>query len=127
MPGDAEIVAKYVQELKNRLLQCKEYKIILTEAGRLKSGYRKIPEETIISNLKNPEKLMVVEPQEAKFGGEEKYNCYFGFNKHLAHRYILVFKHEEKRILIPSVIKIERQWQEEAEKRVIRNKDRMQL
>ncbi|MBS3057416.1 MAG: hypothetical protein J4415_02200 [Candidatus Diapherotrites archaeon] len=129
MPNtDNEIIAKYAKEVKEKLLQGKHYKIIFSAAAKLKSQYRKIPMQEVTNRLRNPENLIVAEPQAANSEGEEKYNCYFGFTRHLAHRYVIIFKHKEEEILIASVIKIERQWQKEAEKRVhAENKNRMQL
>ena len=59
-------------------------------------------------NIINPKNLVYAKEQEAQKQGEEKYDCYFAFSKHLYYRYILTIN---RKIIIVTIIKINRDWQ----------------
>ena len=61
----------------------------------------------------NPKRLSFAEKQKAERGGEEKYNCYFGYSKTQCHRYVLVINAE---CIVCTIIKINRRWQHIVEK-----------
>ena len=75
---------------------------------------REVKLEEVRNNIINPDKLVFIEKQEAKNPWEKKYNCYFAYSKYLSHRYIIVLN---RKIIIPTIIVINRDWQKEIEKK----------
>ena len=69
---------------------------------------REISLEEIKQNIVKPEKLVYAKEQESKKSGEEKYDCYFAYSKHLYHRYVLTIN---RKVIIVTIIKINRDWQ----------------
>lgn len=94
--------------LKERLKGYKREDIIITEHAELQALTRDISLNEIKEDIVNPVRLVYAKEEDAKNPDEEKYDCYFAYSKHLYHRYILVLN---SKILIVTIIKINRDWQ----------------
>ena len=103
-----EITKVIVDELKKKFKGYKKSDIILTEHAEIQAFTRDINLEEVKENIINPTKLVYAKEQEAKYKGEEKYDCYFAYSKHMYHRYALTLK---EKIIIVTIIKINRDWQ----------------
>lgn len=97
-----------LKELKLRLSKYKKSDIIITPHASLQALARDVDLEEVKENVVNPIKLVYAKEQEAIHKGEEKYDCYFAYSKHLCHRYILTIN---TKIIIVTIIKINRDWQ----------------
>jgi len=97
-----------LSELKEKLKKYKKEEILITRHAELQAFTRDIDLEEVKDNIINPKKLVYVKEQEFKKTGEEKYDCYFAYSKHLCHRYILILN---RKVLIVTIIKINRDWQ----------------
>ncbi len=97
-----------LDELKNKLKSYKKEDIIITRHAELQAFSRDVELKEVILNITNPEKLVFTKKQESQKQNEEKYDCYFAFSKHLYHRYILTIN---GKIIIVTIIKINRDWQ----------------
>jgi hypothetical protein len=102
-----------VEELKEKLKQYSREQIIFTTHARIRAIQRGIDLEEIKDNLLNPNRLSTAIKQEAEKADEEKYDCYFIYSGNLCHRYVLILN---KKIIICTVIKINRRWQRRVEK-----------
>ena len=67
-----------------------------------------------MQNILHPDKLVYAEKQTLEKTNGEKYDCYFAYNKHLAHRYILTIN---GKLIIVTIIKINRDWQKILERK----------
>jgi hypothetical protein len=103
----------YKGEVKEKLKKYRREDIIITDHAKKQAFFRGIELEEIRKNILNPERLEIALKQPAKRPHEEKFDCYFGYSKTQAHRYILVLGNK---VIIPTVIKINRRWQRKAEK-----------
>jgi len=95
-------------ELKKRLSKYSKKEIIVTNHAELQAFTRGVDLEEVKENITNPTRLVYVKKQNAKFKGEEKYDCYFAYSKHLYHRYALTIN---AKVIIVTIIKINRDWQ----------------
>ncbi len=103
-----------IEELKRRLSNYTEEQIIIKEHAFVRGIIRQICEEEIKTNIRNPERLQYAIRQEARHAHEEKYDCYFDYGKNQCHRYVLVIN---RNCIVCTVIKINRRWQEYAERK----------
>lgn len=97
-----------LNELKENLRKYKKSDIIVTQHAEFQAFTRNIDLEEVKENVINPARLVYAKKQEAKYKGEEKYDCYFAYSKHLYHRYALAIN---AKIIIVTIIKINRDWQ----------------
>jgi hypothetical protein len=97
-----------LEELKERFKRYKKEDIIITEHAELQAFVREIDLEEVKENITNPERLVYAKEQDTKKQNEEKYDCYFSYSKHLYHRYILTIN---RKVIIVTIIKINRDWQ----------------
>ena len=97
-----------LRELKEKLSQYKKSDIIITNHAEIEAFVRDVDLEQVKENVSNPVKLVYAQKQEAKHSNEEKYDCYFAYSKHLYHRYALTIN---AKIIIVTIIKINRDWQ----------------
>ncbi len=103
-----------IGKLKTKFSKYKKTDIIFTNHAELQALVREVDLEEVKENIVNPEKLVYAKKQEAKYegeekyGGKEKYDCYFAYSKHLYHRYVLTIN---RKIIIVTIIKINRDWQ----------------
>lgn len=104
----------YKDEVKKKLKKYKETDIIITDHAEYQAIFRNIDLGEVKENITNPKRLEVAEKQKSKKPKEEKYNCYFGYSKNRCHRYVLVIN---GKCIVCTVIKINRRWQHEAEKK----------
>ncbi|GIW68047.1 MAG: hypothetical protein KatS3mg096_915 [Candidatus Parcubacteria bacterium] len=95
-------------ELKKKLSKYKKSDIIITKHAELQAFIRNVDLEEVKENVINPVRLVYAKKQEAKYKKEEKYDCYFAYSKHLYHRYALTIN---RKIIIVTIIKINRDWQ----------------
>ena len=95
-------------ELKEKLSKYNKSDIIITNHAELQAFTRDIDLGEVKENIINPTKLVYAKKQEAKYKGEEKYDCYFAYSRHLYHRYALTIN---RKIIIVTIIKINRDWQ----------------
>ena len=98
-----------IEDLKRRLRKYKKEDIIITNHAEIQAYVREIGLEEVKANILNPEKLVYVREEDKN----EKYDCYFAYSKHLYHRYILVLN---SKVIIVTIIKINRDWQKAIEK-----------
>jgi len=97
-----------LKELKEELKKYKKSDIVITDHAELQAFTRDVDLEEVKENVVNPVRLVYIKRQEAKYKGEEKYDCYFAYSKHLYHRYALTIN---AKIIIVTIIKINRDWQ----------------
>jgi hypothetical protein len=97
-----------VQLLKEKLKPYSKEDIFFSEHAKLQAFVREVSLEEVKENIIHPDKLVYYKKQDAENKGEEKYDCYFAYSKHLYHRYALVFN---RKVLIVTIIKINRDWQ----------------
>jgi len=95
-------------ELKDKLKTYQKKDIIFTDHAELQAYVRDVDIEEVKENIVNPIKLVYAKEQKAKFKNEEKYDCYFAYSKHLYHRYAILIN---AKIIIVTIIKINRDWQ----------------
>jgi len=103
-----------LKKLKARLRKYKKEDIIVTDHANLQAYVREIDINEVKENIVNPEKLVYAEKQDSKDKDCEKYNCYFAYEKNLAHRYIITIN---TKIIIVTIIKINRDWQKIIERK----------
>jgi hypothetical protein len=97
-----------LNKLKEKLSLYKKQDIVITHHAKLQAFIRGVDLEEVKENIVNPIRLVYAQKQEGKYKGEEKYDCYFAYSKHLYHRYILTIN---RKIIIVTIIKITRDWQ----------------
>ncbi|RMF89995.1 MAG: DUF4258 domain-containing protein [Methanobacteriota archaeon] len=106
-----------VENCKDELIaKLKGYRsedLIFTSHAKIQAVVRGIDLREVKDNILNPRRLAFAEKQPAQREGEEKYDCYFAYSKTQAHRYILTLN---KKVIIVTVIKINRRWQQRFEK-----------
>lgn len=101
-------------ELRKKLRGYSKEDIIVTPHADLQAFTRQVDVEEVKRNILNPEKLIFAEKQESKKFNESKVDCWFIYSKDLAHRYVLVLN---GKIIIVTIIKINRDWQRIIEKK----------
>ena len=94
--------------LKQKLKRYSKEEIMILDHAELQAFTRDIDLEEVKENIVKPDKLVYAKQQETKFKGEEKYDCYFAYSKHLYHRYVITLN---GKIIIVTIIKINRDWQ----------------
>ena len=72
-----------INELKNKLKKFQNNEIIITSHARIQAIVRDIELEEVRKNISNTEKLVYMIQQETTRKNEEKYDCYFAYNKNL--------------------------------------------
>ncbi len=97
-----------LDSLKKKLRGFKDKNIIITNHAELQAFVRDIDINEVKKNIRNPEKLVYAKEQDSIKEDEEKYDCYFAYSKHLYHRYVLII---DGKIIIVTIIKINRDWQ----------------
>lgn len=97
-----------LEELKEKLKKYKREDIIVTKHAGLQAFIRKVDLGEVKNNIINPARLVHAKKQDAKYKGEDKYDCYFAYSKHLYHRYALTIN---TKVIIVTIIKINRDWQ----------------
>ena len=97
-----------LEKLKEKLKSYSKADIIITNHAELQAFVRDVDLEEVKENVTNPVRLVYVKKQNAQEEGEEKYDCYFAYSKHLYHRYALAMN---GKIIIVTIIKINRDWQ----------------
>lgn len=97
-----------LEELKRKLKQYGKKDIIITNHAKLQSIVREIDLNEVKENIINPDKLVYLKKELTQKENEEKYDCYFAYTKQLYHRYVIVLN---ARIIIVTIIKINRNWQ----------------
>jgi hypothetical protein len=103
-----------LEELKKKLKNYNIKDIIITEHANIQAMIREVNIEEVKNNITSPTRLVYAMKQEAEKKEEEKYDCYFAYSKHLYHRYTIVLNHK---IIIVTIIKINRDWQKAIEGR----------
>jgi hypothetical protein len=103
-----------LENFKAKLRQYKEGDIIINRHAREQAEVRQISFDEIKRNIMNPDRLVFVEEQEAKRKSEKKHNCYFAYSDNYYHRYIIVL---DGKLIIVTVISINRNWQRAVEGR----------
>ena len=97
-----------IKELKSKLRNYKKEDIIFTEHAEFQAFVREVDLDDVRESMVNPEKLVYLKEEKAKHPNEVKYCCYFAYSKHLYHKYVLTLN---KKIIIVTIIKINRDWQ----------------
>jgi len=67
--------------MKRKLKSYTEAQIILKEHAMIRCAQREITKETVVKQLLNPENLIDVVEQEAKYVGEKKYKLVFELSR----------------------------------------------
>lgn len=97
-----------LEELKEKLRTYEKEDIIVTKHAELQALFREVNIEEVKENIINPIKLVHFQEQRIENEKDIKYDCYFAYSKHLYHRYALVLN---KKVIIVTIIKINRDWQ----------------
>lgn len=97
-----------LDKIKERLRRYRQEDIIVTKHAEIQAFVRRIDLKDVKENILNPQKLVYARKLRAEKAGEEKYDCYFAYSKHLYHRYILTIN---RKVIIVTIIKINRDWQ----------------
>jgi hypothetical protein len=103
----------YKDILKKKLPKYKKENVIITKHAEKQAIFRSIDINEVKENITNPKRLAYAQKQKAEKKGEEKYDCYFGYSKTRCHRYIIAIN---TKCIVCTVIKINRRWQQVAEK-----------
>jgi hypothetical protein len=98
----------HLEGFKTKLSSYQKEDIKITDHAELQAFVRGIDLEEVKENLLNSERLVYFKEQDSQRKHEKKYDCYFAYTKNLYHRYILTLN---GKILIVTVIKINRDWQ----------------
>ena len=101
------------EELIEKLKKYTKDDIVFTSHAFIRAKQRNIKLSEVIENITNPKRLVFARKQKANKPGEEKYDCYFVHSNTLCHRYVLIIN---KRIIVCTIIKINRRWQKRVEK-----------
>lgn len=91
------------------------YALIFTRHAELRLVQRQINRETIISDIRNPVSLKLVEKLQSE-KGEEKYKLWFIPYSRTAFVYVIVINPFQERIIVKTVIKQKLGWQKKVEK-----------
>lgn len=102
-----------ILKFKERLKRYKENDIVFTRHANIQAYVREMDLNEIKNNILNPEKLVYYKQQRAERVNEEKYECYFAYSSTYYHKYVIIV---DGKLIICTVIKINRRWQREAEK-----------
>jgi hypothetical protein len=97
-----------LEKFKNKLIKYKRTDIIITEHADLQAFSRNIDIEEIKDNLLNPVRLVYYKEQTSQNIDEEKYECFFEYQKNIYHKYAIILN---RKIIIVTVIVINRNWQ----------------
>jgi len=97
-----------LKELKEKLSKYKKSDIIFTTHAKIRAIGRGIELEEVKENIISPKKLVYAKKTNAKYEGEEKYECYFAYSKTYCHKYVLTLN---RKIIIITIISINRDWQ----------------
>jgi predicted transcriptional regulator len=97
-----------LDKLKQKLSSFTEKDIIITDHAKIQAIVREIDLKEVKQNIIKPEKLVYAKEQKSKKSGEDKYDCYFAYSRHLYHRYVLTIN---RKVIIVTIIKINRDWQ----------------
>ena len=103
-----------LEELKKKLRGYKKEGIIITFHAEVQAHVREVDLEEVKNNIINPERLVYSKQQKSEKLGEEKYECYFAYSKQSCHKYVLTIN---RKIIIVTIIKIDRNWQKIIERR----------
>jgi pantothenate kinase len=99
-----------LEELKNRLKKYKRSDIIITEHADLQAFSRRINLEEVKDNILNPTRLVHFNKEKTENQNEERYECFFEYSANFYHKYAIILN---RKIIIVTVIVINRRWQEE--------------
>lgn len=108
----ANLIVDSKKELLRKLDGLGSNDIVFTHHAEIQSMVRQIDLGEVRKNLLNPHRLKYVEKQPSR-KGETKYDCYFGYSKTQAHRYVIVIN---AKLVVVTIIKINRRWQRRIEK-----------
>jgi hypothetical protein len=97
-----------LNEFKEKLKKYKKSDLIFTNHAEIRALGRGINLEEVKENIINPERLVYAEKTEAKYEGEEKFECYFAYSKNYCHKYVLTLN---RKVIIITIININRDWQ----------------
>jgi len=97
-----------LENLRKKLQVYNKQDIIITDHASIQAEFRGISIEDVKENITNPKRLVFAEKQKTENPDDEKYDCYFAYNKTLCHRYISVLN---RKVIIVTIIKINRDWQ----------------
>lgn len=100
-----------------KLKALQHYDIIFTRHARLRLIQRQIKKKLVITHLRNPTYLILVEKRETK-KEDEKYKLWFVPSKRIAYIYIIVINHTLRRIIVKTAIKQRLMWQKRVERHV---------
>jgi hypothetical protein len=101
-----------LDELKAKLKTYRKEDIIIISHAKIQAYVREVDLEEVKNNIINPEKLVYAKEQKAEKQNEKKYDCYFAYSTHLYHRYAIVL---DGKLIIVTIIKINRDWQRAVE------------
>ncbi|MBS3084743.1 hypothetical protein J4411_02420 [Candidatus Pacearchaeota archaeon] len=97
-----------LEKFKEKLKSYSKEDIIFTNHAKLQAILRDVYLEDVKNDVINPFRLVYIQKQDAKFKGEEKYDCYFAYSKHACNQYALTIN---GKVIIVTIIKINRDWQ----------------
>ncbi len=96
-----------LEEFKQKLKNYKKEDIIFTAHAEIQALARNINLDEVKENIINPEKLVYAE-EEPKNSNSGRYECYFAYEEHHCHKYILTLN---RKVIIVTIININRNWQ----------------
>ncbi len=105
----------FKNEIINKLKKYSKDKILITPHAQIRMFQRQIDEKEVIDNIINPVRLEYAIKEKSNYNNEEKFDCYFKYSKTQCHRYVLLLKNK---VLIITVIKINRRWQKIVENKL---------
>ena len=103
-----------LDELKAKLGEYKKEDIVIIPHAKIQAYVREVDLEEVKNNIVNPNRLVYATDQKAEKQNEKKYDCYFAYSKQLYHRYAIVL---DGKLIIVTIIKINRDWQKAIERR----------
>ncbi len=102
-----------LEDVKSKLRSYDRKDIIFTKHAELRALQRRIDLDEVRGNIINPSRLAFAKKLEARGRNEEKWDCYFPYSRTLCHRYVLI---TNGKIILCTVVKINRRWQGRIEK-----------
>ncbi len=109
----------YREYLMEKLKKFRKEDVVISDHALIRMAQRQISEKEVIENIINPFRLKHVIKKEAVKQNEEKFDCYFDYGLNQCHEYILAIN---GKIVVVTVVKINRRWQKIAEKRLKGNR-----
>lgn len=107
-----------LESFKKKIAEFKKEDIIIKSHAIIRLLQRQMNEDEIKQNVIDPFRLFHVIQEPSDYPDEEKFICYFKYSRRNYHKYVLAINTKIKKIIIITVINLNRDIQREIEKHV---------